>query len=130
MTSSQLVALRREDAKSKKNIRDLEGKLHGVKEALSRKAEAASHISSSSSLSSASGVPAFVSPRRAGRGGGASAAGESPLREGGAAVMDSTMESIARCLQQRDARKVLDESKRFQKQLEGTITSSSFSTKL
>lgn len=119
---SQLVALRREDAKSKKNIRDLEGKLHGVKEALSRKAEAASHSSSSSSLSSASGAPAFVSPRRAGRGGvGASAAGESPLREGGAAVMDSTMESIARCLQQRDARKVLEESKRFQKQLEAEL---------
>ena len=35
--------------------------------------------------------------------------------------MDSTMESIARCLQQRDARKVLEESKRFQKQLEAEL---------
>ncbi len=119
VTLLQLVALRREDAKSKKNIRDLEGKLHGVKEALSRKAEAASHSSSSSSsMSSASTAPAFVSPRRAGRGGGAAATGESPLREGGSTVMDSTMDTIARCIQQRDARKVLDESKRFQKQLE------------
>jgi hypothetical protein len=114
----QLVALRREDAKSKKNIRDLEGKLHGVKEALSRKADAASHSSSSSSVSSASTAPAFVSPRRAARGGAAAAAGESPLREGAGPAMDSTMDAIARCLQQRDARKVLDESKRFQKQLE------------
>lgn len=117
VTLLQLVALRREDAKSKKNIRDLEGKLHGVKEALSRKAEAASH-SSSSSVSSAATVPAFVSPRRAGRGVGGAATGESPVREGGSAVIDSTMDAVARCLQQREARKVLDESKRFQKQLE------------
>ncbi len=116
---SQLVALRREDAKSKKNIRDLEGKLHGVKEALSRKAESAMH---NSSASNASAAPAFVSPRRAGRGSGAAAAGEaSPLREAGSAVMDSTMEAISRCLQQREARKVLEESKRFQKQLEAEL---------
>ena len=51
----QLVALRREDAKSKKNIRDLEGKLHGVKEALSRKADAAAHGSSVSSASNPGG---------------------------------------------------------------------------
>ncbi len=113
----QLVALRREDAKSKKNIRDLEGKLHGVKEALSRKAEASSH----SMVSSASAAPAFVSPRRAGRASGASVAGDSPLREGGAVIMDSAMDAISRCLQQREARKVLDESKRFQKQLEAEL---------
>jgi len=104
VTLPQLVALRREDAKSKKNIRDLEGKLHGVKEALSRKADAAAHSSnvhssssSSSSASTATPVPPFTSPRRAGRGGGGAAgAGESPLREGGGGVMESTMESISR----------------------------------
>jgi hypothetical protein len=31
--------------------------------------------------------------------------------------MDSTTEAISRCLQQRETRKVLEESKRFQKQL-------------
>ena len=35
--------------------------------------------------------------------------------------MDSAMDAISRCLQQRDARKVLDESRRFQKQLEAEL---------
>ena len=67
-------------------------------------------------------LPAFVSPRRAGRGSGAAAAGElSPLRGARSAVVDSMTEAISRCLQQRETRKVLEASRRFQKQLEAEL---------
>jgi hypothetical protein len=58
----------------------------------------------------------------AGRGSGAAAAGElSPLRGARSAVVDSTTDAISRCLQQRETRKVLEASNRFQKQLEAEL---------